>query len=214
MRQKLILMAAAVAIMVSGIAAVSAYESHLVNVTAHVENALDTPDAIAIGGLAAFPEEWLTGEITVTTSQSFKGQSRVNNVDFLLCAEPKPMDASINGGAGYTWAGGFTFVSTDGGATWSWIGPTNDFVPPSNPAVVCTALTGTVTNAADATILVGMDMPVDPDYYNPETDVDNKPRDDNADCGVGLGEPCVVEDYDVTGEDFGLDVKIQVVDIY
>jgi hypothetical protein len=210
---KIILLAAALAIVVSGIAAVSAYEAHMVNVTAHVENALDTPGAIVIGGVAAFPEEWLIGEIIVTGSQSFKGQSRVNNVDFIVCAEEK--DEISPAGDPYLWAGGFTFVSNDGGMTWEWIGPTNDLTPPpSPPGVVCTSLPNTVTTTSDAVILVGMDMPVDPDYYNPETDVPNKPRDDNADCGVGIGEPCVVADYDVTGDEFGLDIKIQVVDIY
>lgn len=59
--------------MLSSVAAVSAFESHLVNVEAHVENALGTPAAFDFD--TVFPEEWLTHEIVVQTSTSFKDQS-------------------------------------------------------------------------------------------------------------------------------------------
>jgi hypothetical protein len=223
MKQKALLVMAALVLMVSGVAAVSAYEAHLVNVTAHVENALDTPAPMAIGGVAAFPQEWLYEDMLITTSGSFKGQSRVNEVEFLIFAEPI-YELSVAGDP-YLWAGGFTYVSTDGGATWEWIGPTADFSEPV-AGFVCTTLTGVASNSADGVIRVAMDMPVDPAYYNELTDPCDKPRPDtgqnnpqNPDqTGTSDGHqycqaPSVVQDYDVAGDEFGLDIKIQVTDI-
>ena len=50
--KKIPLLFGAVALAVSGVAAVSAYESHIVNVQAHVENAMTVPsDAIDLVAL-------------------------------------------------------------------------------------------------------------------------------------------------------------------
>lgn len=219
--KKAILIISALVMVVSGVAAVSAYEAHTVNVTAHVENALDTPSDLIIGGSAAFPEEWLTGDITVTSSTSFKTQTpeRRTEIDFKVCAQPKTVLVPIEGDA-YIWAGGFTFVSTDYdtdplNATWVWIGPARDEVDPV-PSPFCPTpnVTGTVGVATDETLTVGMDMPVFTGYYIPETDVLDKPRPNGAVCGdAGIGDPCVVSAGNPQGDDYGLDLIIQVTDI-
>ena len=213
--KKVILILAALVLVVSGVAAVSAYEAHVVNVTAHVENALSvSATQLTIGGTAAFPEEWLEGSVTVDTSSSFKTQSRVNNVDIKLCAEPKPA-GTAPGNLDYRWAGGFTFISVDGGTTWVWIGPTADEVEPTAGFTCPTMTAGTANNTAVVTVDVGMDIPVFDGFYNELTDVPNKPRPDNATCASkGVDEPCVISAGTPTGSDFGLDLKIQVVDIY
>jgi hypothetical protein len=229
--RKIILIASALLMVVSGVAAVSAFEAHSVNVTAHVENALDTPSSLIIGGVAAFPEEWLTGNILIEASDSFKAQERVTKIDYKVCATPKTDNVPecptctppIPAGHPYVWAGGFTFLSSDGGTSWTWVGPTADENPPAGtPPIVCpTGFTGTVDKNAGGTLMVGMDMPVFSGYYIPETDVTDKDRPPAADLcpdkdgdGSVTDDPCVISSGTPTGEDFGLDLIIQVTAIY
>jgi len=74
-----------------GIAAFSAFEAHVINVTAHIENALKViPDApIAFG--TVFPQEHLERRIFITTSESFcqSTQRRVLNIDYKIVQKPK-----------------------------------------------------------------------------------------------------------------------------
>jgi hypothetical protein len=68
--KKVMLVLGALVIMVCGVAMVSAYEAHVVNVTAKVENALNvTTDPLDYG--TVFPEEWLTKKFKVQHSISF-----------------------------------------------------------------------------------------------------------------------------------------------
>jgi hypothetical protein len=215
---------------VSGVAAVSAFEAHTVNVTAHVENALDTPSPLVIGGVAAFPEEWLTGIITISASDSFKGQGRVDTITYKVCATPKTDNVPecptctppVPAGHPYVWAGGFTFLSSDGGTNWTWIGPTADENPPTGtPPIICpVGFSGTVTDTTAGSLMVGMDMPVFSGSYNSDTDVDDKDRPPAADLcpdkdgdGSVTDDPCVISGGNPAGEDFGLDLIIQVTGI-
>jgi hypothetical protein len=69
--KKVILIITALVMMTSGVAAVSAYEAHIINVTAHVENALTVdsggPD-IDFGVM--FPQEWQKVKKTISLSTS------------------------------------------------------------------------------------------------------------------------------------------------
>ncbi|MEE8471785.1 MAG: hypothetical protein V3S82_01315, partial [Dehalococcoidia bacterium] len=78
-------------LVLSGVAAVSAYEAHLINVTAHVENAM-TVDTAAIDYGTMFPEEWYTTDFHVTVSESFceETQTRVSKIDYSIWVEWKP----------------------------------------------------------------------------------------------------------------------------
>jgi len=238
--KKVILIVVALMMVASGVAAVSAYEAHVVNVTAHVENALDTPAALVIGGSAAFPEEWVEGTITIEASTSFKNQSpaRRTEIDYKVCAKPKPADTApthppapifpaTTPPAGpahdYIWAGGFTYVSVDTGASWIHIGPAFDEVTPAGPFCPSPNVTGTVTSSTAGSLLVGMDMPVFTAYYVWQTDVPDKPRPPEADL-VGppdttlpsgnADDPSVISALGLPGgDDYGLDLIIQVTDI-
>jgi hypothetical protein len=73
--KKLLLGLAALVMVASGVATVSAYEAHVVNVEATVENALHvTIDKIEFG--TVFPEEWQTRTIWLENSTSFCSDSQ------------------------------------------------------------------------------------------------------------------------------------------
>ena len=68
--KKLLLVLGALVIVFSGVAMVSAYEAHTINVKAKVENALNVPtEEIDFG--TVFPEEWITKAFKVKHSESF-----------------------------------------------------------------------------------------------------------------------------------------------
>lgn len=72
----------------------SAFEAHVINVTAHIENALKVfPSPIKFG--TVFPQEHLEKRIWVTTSESFcaADQRRVLNIDYKIAQKPKPRPA-------------------------------------------------------------------------------------------------------------------------
>ena len=92
--KKVLLVLGALMMVLSGVAAVSAYEAHIINVTAHVENALDvTPRSIDFG--TVFPQEWFTKDVSITTSISFCAdeQQRVGDIYFKVYAAWKPLPA-------------------------------------------------------------------------------------------------------------------------
>ncbi|HCB35784.1 MAG: hypothetical protein A2W52_01470 [Candidatus Taylorbacteria bacterium RIFCSPHIGHO2_02_49_25] len=86
-------------VIASGAAAFSAFEAHIINVTATIENALSVP--LEIGGLpfgTTFPQESLHLPFNVILSQSFGAQERVNVVDYTIRQKPKCGVPSGNGG--------------------------------------------------------------------------------------------------------------------
>lgn len=86
--------ASALAIL-GGVVAMSAFEAHVINVTAKIENALSvTPKEIEFG--TVFPQEYLTDTVTVTLSSSFREEGRVDDVDYVIRQKPKPRpDATV-----------------------------------------------------------------------------------------------------------------------
>jgi len=91
MKKKIALSLVAVVAVVGGVVAMSAYEAHVINVTAHIENALRvTPNApIAFG--TVFPQEYFERNLFVTTSESFCAgdQRRVLNIDYKIVQKAK-----------------------------------------------------------------------------------------------------------------------------
>ncbi len=72
-------------------AAFSAFESHIINVTARIENALNVPtEALAFG--TVFPQEYLTRDIQVGLSDSFLSENRVDDVTYTIKQKPKVKD--------------------------------------------------------------------------------------------------------------------------
>jgi len=87
--KKLLLGLGAVVALVAGVAAISAYEAHVINVTAHIENALAVSTA-AIDFGTVFPQEYITATpFTVSLSNSFMQQNRVDTVAYKIEQKPK-----------------------------------------------------------------------------------------------------------------------------
>ena len=89
MKKKIILGLGAVAIVIAGVASFSAWEAHIINVTAHIENALAvSPDALDFG--TVFPQEYLlSNPFTVGLSQSFLDQEDAYRVDYVIKQKTK-----------------------------------------------------------------------------------------------------------------------------
>ena len=67
----------------------AAFEAHVINVTAHIENALSVdPQEIEFG--TVFPEEVHAKTFTVALSDSFIAENRVDDVHYHLAQKPKP----------------------------------------------------------------------------------------------------------------------------
>jgi len=93
--KKLLIAPLAAVIVIAGIATFAAFEAHVINVTAKIENALavspDIGDNLQFG--TVFPQEYINNRtITVGLSGSFKdvNQIRVDTVDYKIVQKPKP----------------------------------------------------------------------------------------------------------------------------
>jgi hypothetical protein len=96
--KKIFLTLGTIALVVASAAMFAAFEAHVINVTAHIENALyvDPNDDIEFG--TVFPQEYLEEEVTVGLSESFLGQSRINDVEYKIVQKPKPCPLDNNNG--------------------------------------------------------------------------------------------------------------------
>lgn len=231
--KKIVYILAAVTIVASGVAAVSAYEAHLINVTAHVENALEV-DTTAIDFGTVFPEEflWVHRPVSLSTSAiAEKPEDPADPqagdlayVDYALYAEWKPVPANVTvvpvvldaaGNAYYAWIGECLYVGVNvtgsGVSGMTVVGPALALPPNAQPVLDgTTPVTGRLNGVLSEQIKVAIDVPVFEGYYNALTDVDPKPS--------GLSAPTwVIPQTDPRwipgGVDLGLDLKIQVVDI-
>ena len=74
----------------------AAFEAHVINVTATIENALNVPiNELKFG--TVFPQEKLDQTFNVSLSQSFQDAVRVDDVDYFIRQKPKcglPIEAS------------------------------------------------------------------------------------------------------------------------
>lgn len=240
--KKAILIVAALILVVSGVAAVSAYEAHTVNVKAKVENAIGVSVEHVDFGIV-FPEEWLSRHFDVVFSTSWYEQAAAiarDTVDFQIWAKCKPLPDE----AGYyPWLGTALYIELPGTTpVYGYVGPRQSDCPSfqkvmdwttGNP-LVGTLETGdsTVENPAAKRVNLWLDAPVFEEYYYFETDVDDKPRggtdgwswaDAQLKAFLGAGAP---PDLDLLktpslklsgvsphGYEMGIDLIIQVVDI-
>ena len=223
--KKAILIVAALMLVVSGVAAVSAYEAHVVNVKAHVENALQVSAAELDFGVV-FPEEWLNQHFDVIFSSSWYDQTRVTEVDFQVWAEDKVLDDTVTPVTYYPWLGDCLFIEingTDGYVGKAIAGPLHaqPVLDASGTPIVGTLVTG--TNEA-YTVYVYIDVPVFEEFYNVLTDVPDKPRAAWADAllvalrgfdpqTVAHLPSMILPPGTPQGIEMGVDIKIQVVDI-
>jgi len=90
MSKKLLLGIGSALAVVASVAAMSAWEAHVINVTAHIENALTvSPEAIDFG--TVFPEETFHRTFQVECSTSFQMEDRVDDIHYQLVQKPKPL---------------------------------------------------------------------------------------------------------------------------
>lgn len=74
----------------------AAFEAHVVNVTARIENALFVhPESLEYG--TVFPQEHLNSSFFITFSRSFStvSQRRVGKVDYIIKQKPKPREEKV-----------------------------------------------------------------------------------------------------------------------
>ena len=226
--KKVILIITAILMVASGVAAVSAYEAHTVNVLAKVENAISVSTNETDFG-TVFPEEWVPQHFTANLSGSFCEQTRVNSVNITVWAEWKP-----DGEGYYPWLGEAMYIMAN--SSKGYIGANLTSPPGAQPALdiggnhmqaVLDKDPGTELILDELSIYVYLDVPVFEDFYNENTDVPNKPRPDWADALLAdnWGDPWT--EANIKGEPsmklppgteqgyvMGLDLKIQVVDIW
>lgn len=97
MKKKIALTGIALFAGIAGIVGVSAFEAHVINVTAQIENALFVhPEAREFG--TVFPQEFHEQGFFVTFSESFstRDQQRVHIVDYAIKQKPKCADSVDN----------------------------------------------------------------------------------------------------------------------
>jgi len=88
MNKKIVLGLLAAVIVTGGVAAMSAWEAHVINVTATIENGLTvTPDEIAFG--TVFPQEEIDRNIDIALSTSFLEEDRVDDICYRIEQKPK-----------------------------------------------------------------------------------------------------------------------------
>lgn len=81
---------------VASVAAMSAYEAHVINVTAKIENALSV-DTTPIHFGTLFPQEELYKYFNIALSQSFLDEDRVDDVEYIIRQKPKCAITTDNG---------------------------------------------------------------------------------------------------------------------
>jgi len=228
--KKVILILAAIVLVASGVAAVSAYEAHVINVKAHVENALSVNTSDVNFG-TVFPEEWIVKHRSVKLSESAcdELEDDLIAVNFTFFAEWKECDGAMGyfydgaawdaGTANYCqWMGDFLYVGwdvDDTAAQMTLVGPA--VAPPPSAQQILTS--GRLINCDDHELYIAIDVPVFEGYYNPLTDPEPKPsgKDDPTyivpDGSLMYTDMPAHPAYDPEGMDFGVDLKIQVTSI-
>ena len=96
MKKKLIIGIGALGTSLAILPLFAAFEAHVINVTAKIENALFVhPQSIEYG--TVFPQEHLLSDFFITFSQSFSetSQTRVGKVDYDIKQKPKPRESYV-----------------------------------------------------------------------------------------------------------------------
>ena len=86
--KKILLAVVALGAAAVSIVGLSAFEAHVINVTAKIENALNVPIASIDFG-TVFPQEKLDKFFDVSLSQSFQDEDRVDDVTYIIRQKPK-----------------------------------------------------------------------------------------------------------------------------
>ena len=88
--KKILAVLTIVAVSAVSAAMFAAVEAHVINVTAHIENALEVDtNEIAFG--TVFPQEYTTEQFTLGMSRSFLDEGRVDDIKYEIKQKPKPI---------------------------------------------------------------------------------------------------------------------------
>lgn len=94
--KKILLSVSAVALAVASVPMFAAFEAHVINVTARIENALRVnTEPIHYG--TVFPQEQLDKQVQLALSQSFLDEGRVDDVHYVIRQKPKCAITRNNG---------------------------------------------------------------------------------------------------------------------
>jgi len=86
--KKILFGLAAFALVIATVPMFAAFEAHVINVTATIENALQvSPSEISFG--TTFPQERLDKTFEVSISNSFREEGRVDDVEYIIRQKPK-----------------------------------------------------------------------------------------------------------------------------
>ena len=96
MLKKLALGASGIALALATVPMFAAFEAHIINVTARIENALAV-NTEAIQFRTGFPQEQLDKKVTIALSGSFMEENRVDDVSYIIRQKPKCGITSQNG---------------------------------------------------------------------------------------------------------------------
>lgn len=96
MMKKIFIGFSAMALVIASVPMFAAFEAHVINVTAKIENAL-TVDTNAINFGTVFPQEHLNKPLTVSLSSSFLEEDRVDDIKYFIRQKPKCGITSENG---------------------------------------------------------------------------------------------------------------------
>src|SRR3989344_768533 len=88
MEKKIVLAGIALVAVAGSVAGLSAFEAHVINVTAKIENALNVPTEELDFG-TVFPQEQLDLPLSIALSQSFLDEDRVDDVEYRIRQKPK-----------------------------------------------------------------------------------------------------------------------------
>ena len=93
MKKKILLGLGALALAIVVAPMFAAFEAHVINVTATIENALSV-NTTPISFGTVFPQEQLDRQIGVALSTSFQKEGRVDDVQYIIRQKPKCMDTA------------------------------------------------------------------------------------------------------------------------
>ena len=112
--KKILLSLGALAAVMIALPMFSAFEAHVINVTAQIENALSVPvTPISFG--TVFPQEHLDKTLPISLSSSFLAEQDANDVEYIIRQKPKCGVTSADGTVldGPTWTGHVVVVGGD-----------------------------------------------------------------------------------------------------
>ena len=89
MLKKIVASVALIATVAVSAAMFAAFEAHVINVTAHIENALKVDTEPIMFG-TVFPQEMLYRDFDIVLSESFIGADRVDDVEYVIKQKMKP----------------------------------------------------------------------------------------------------------------------------